>query len=444
MNSELAISVENLGKRYDVGRLHDPKDGLRHTIESTLRSPLAAFKKRLQAKQTKDFWALRGVSLEVQRGEVVGIIGSNGAGKSTMLKLLSRITVPTEGRIRINGRVASLLEVGTGFHPELTGRENIFLNGAILGMKRTEIIQKFDEIVEFSEIGEFLDTPVKRYSSGMYVRLAFAVAAHLDPEILIVDEVLSVGDAAFQRKCLGKISSFAQTGRTVLFVSHSPEAVRNLCSRVVWLKGGRVAEDGPSGTVVENYFEAVSTVSEFSAQNQQYGFTVQRVVLKNSGGNRSAQFLPGDDMIVEMHYRADQPLEQPYITLGIIGKMGSCFTANMLLDGNRPAVLYGEGMLACRFKAMPIFPQSYTVKMAIRTKNGIDNVLDYTAVAYFNVTGDLANYGFKGEFLSRIPNSTSVVVPYEWHLPDGTVAAFSMSSDGLRKPSGVAEAVSRL
>jgi hypothetical protein len=210
----------------------------------------------------------------------------------------------------------------------------------------------------------------------------------------------------------------------------------------VWLKGGRVTEDGPAGTVVENYFEAISTVSEFSAQNQQYGFTVKRVVLRNSKGNRSTQFLPGDDMTVELEYRADQPLEQPYITLGIIGKMGSCFTANMLLDGNRPAVLHGEGKLSCRFKAMPIFPQSYSVKMAIRTKNGIDMVLDYTAVAYFNVTGDLANYGFKGEFLSRIPNSTSVVVPYEWHLPDGTVTAVSLTSDALRQSSSATEAVS--
>lgn len=444
MNPDIAISVENLGKRYDVGRLHDSKDGLRHAIERALRSPLAAFKQGLKAKQTKEFWALRGVSLQIRRGEVVGIIGSNGAGKSTMLKLLSRITVPSEGCIRINGRVASLLEVGTGFHPELTGRENVFLNGAILGMSRTEIIRKFDEIVEFSEIGEFLDTPVKRYSSGMYVRLAFAVAAHLDPEILIVDEVLSVGDAAFQRKCLGKISSFAESGRTVLFVSHSPEAVRHLCSRVVWLKGGRVTEDGPAGTVVENYFEAISTVSEFSAQNQQYNFTVQRVVLKNSEGNRSAQFLPGDDMIVEVHYRADQPLEQPYITLGILGKVGSCFTANMLLDGNRPAVLHGEGKFSCRFKAMPIFPQSYTVKMAIRTKNGIDNVLDYTAVAFFNIIGDLATYGFRGEFLSRVPNSTSVVVPYEWCLPDGTIIPVSLTPDPVKPAPVVTEAVSLL
>jgi lipopolysaccharide transport system ATP-binding protein len=444
MNSEFAISVENLGKRYDLGRLHDSNDDLRHIIEGAFRSPLATFRKRLHAKRTKDFWALRGVSLQIRRGEAVGIIGSNGAGKSTMLKLLSRITVPSEGCIRINGRVASLLEVGTGFHQELTGRENIFLNGAILGMSRTEIIRKFDEIVEFSEIGEFLDTPVKRYSSGMYVRLAFAVAAHLEPEILIVDEVLAVGDAAFQRKCLGKISSFAQSGRTVLFVSHNHEAVRNLCERVVWLKGGHVEEDGPAGTVVENYFEAISTVSEFSAQNQQYGFTVERVVLRNSKGNRSLQFSPGEDMIVEVHYRADQPLEQPYITLGILGKMGSCFTANMLLDGNRPAVLHGEGKLSCRFKALPIFPQSYSVKMAIRAKNGIDNVVDYTAVAFFNVTGDLANFGFKGEFLSRVPNSTPVVVPYEWHLPDGTVTPFSLTSDAMRQSPSETEAVSLL
>jgi len=444
MNSEFAISVENLGKRYDVGRMHDPNDGLRHVIESAFRSPLAAFKKKLHAKRTKDFWALRGVSLQIQRGEVVGIIGGNGAGKSTMLKLLSRITVPTEGRIRINGRIASLLEVGTGFHPELTGRENIFLNGAILGMRRTEIIRRFDEIVEFSEIGEFLDTPVKRYSSGMYVRLAFSVAAHLEPEILIVDEVLAVGDAAFQRKCLAKITSFAQSGRTVLFVSHNHEAVRNLCERVVWLKGGHVEEDGPAGTVVENYYNAVSRSSEFSTQNKEYGFTVNRVVLRNSKGNRSTQFSPGEDMIVEMHYRADRPLEHPYITLGINGKNGSCFTANMILDGNCPAVLHGEGKLACRFKALPIFPQSYSVKMAICTKNGIDHVMDYTAVAFFNVTGDLANYGFKGEFLSRVANSTPVVVPYEWHLPDGTVVPVSLTTDAMRDASSETEAVSLL
>lgn len=442
MDSGPAISIENLGKRYDVGRLHDPNQGLRHVIESALRSPLAAFRKKLHSKRTREFWALRGVSLQISPGEVVGIIGSNGAGKSTMLKLLSRITVPSEGKIRINGRVASLLEVGTGFHQELTGRENIFLNGAILGMSRAEIIRKFDEIVEFSEIGDFLETPVKRYSSGMYVRLAFAVAAHLDPEILIVDEVLAVGDAAFQKKCLGKMSSFAQSGRTVLFVSHHLEAVRTLCQRAIWIQGGHLREDGPADDVVEHYFNSLSAVSEVSLQNQNYGFSLNRIALKNENGIPTAQFAPGDDMIVEVEYRADRPLPEPYITLGINGKNGSCFTANMLLDGHRPAVLSGEGKFSCRFKAMPILPQSYSVKLGVRTKNGNDQVIDYTEVAFFNVAGDLTSYGFKGEFMARASSSTPVIVPYEWHLPDGTVAPVSLTADKSSETAKQAEAAS--
>ena len=227
------ITIENLGKRYAIGHLRNGNEGLRHSIEAAMRDPLGWLQSRRQRKlRQEDFWALRDVSLQIKQGDVVGIIGRNGAGKSTLLKLLSRITVPTEGKIRIDGRIASLLEVGTGFHQELTGRENIFLNGAILGMSRAEIIRKFDEIVEFSEIEEFLDTPVKRYSSGMFVRLAFAVAAHLEPDILIIDEVLAVGDAAFQKKCLGKMGDFAQSGRTILFVSHNAEAVRNSVSKV--------------------------------------------------------------------------------------------------------------------------------------------------------------------------------------------------------------------
>jgi lipopolysaccharide transport system ATP-binding protein len=428
MNPEIAISVENLGKRYDLDRLRDPQDGLRHVIESALRAPLAILRKRVHSKRKKEFWALRGVSLQIPRGEVVGIIGRNGAGKSTMLKLLSRITVPTEGRIRIKGRVASLLEVGTGFHQELTGRENIFLNGAILGMGRAEISRKFDEIVEFAEVGQFLDTPVKRYSSGMYVRLAFAVAAHLDPETLIVDEVLAVGDAAFQRKCLGKMNSFAQSGRTVLFVSHNLEAVRTLCHRAVWIKEGSIEQDGPAEEVVENYFNALSSSSTFSSQNEQHGFSVRCVTLRDGSGNQTTQFSPGGDMIVEIHYCAARPLEKPYITIAIHGVNGSCFTANMMLDGNRPDVLEGEGKIACCFKSLPIFPQSYSVKMCIRTKDGNDRVLDYSDVAFFNVIGDLADYGFRGEFVSRASTSTSVVVPYEWHLPDGTVAPVSLTS----------------
>src|ERR1700722_8857884 len=283
--SNPAITIENLGKRYTVGHRRANGDGLRHAIENAMRSPLTWLRSgQKQRLQQADFWALKDVSLQIKQGEVVGIIGRNGAGKSTLLKILSRITVPTEGRIRIDGRIASLLEVGTGFHQELTGRENIFLNGAILGMSRAEIRRKFDEIVAFSEVEEFLDTPVKRYSSGMYIRLAFAVAAHLEPEILIVDEVLAVGDTAFQKKCLGKMGSFAQSGRTVLFVSHNMEAVRTLCQRAVWLKGGRLHKDGKADEILEDYFHSTSNELSFSCTNTDYGLIIEKVVLKNSRG----------------------------------------------------------------------------------------------------------------------------------------------------------------
>jgi lipopolysaccharide transport system ATP-binding protein len=241
--SDTVIRVEGLGKKYTIGRERNGSDGLRHKLNDFVSAPFRIFRNsqsEIRNPKSESFWALKDVSFEVKQGEVVGIIGRNGAGKSTLLKILSRITEPTEGRVRIRGRVASLLEVGTGFHPELTGRENVFLNGAILGMSREEIKRKFDEIVAFAEVEKFLDTPVKRYSSGMYVRLAFAVAAHLEPEILIVDEVLAVGDAQFQKKCLGKMGEVSKQGRTVLFVSHNMAAVSRLCSRAALLEAGEL------------------------------------------------------------------------------------------------------------------------------------------------------------------------------------------------------------
>jgi ABC-type polysaccharide/polyol phosphate transport system ATPase subunit len=254
--SQPIISVENLGKRYRIH--HEQREGYTTLRDVIARKVKGLFLPKSEGKNPKssdeDFWALKGVSFEVQPGEVVGIIGGNGAGKSTLLKILSRITESTEGRVTLRGRVASLLEVGTGFHPELTGRENIFLNGAILGMTRCEIRKQFDEIVAFAEIEKFLDTPVKRYSSGMYVRLAFAVAAHLESEILVVDEVLAVGDAPFQAKCLKKMDeSSSKTGRTVLFVSHNLTALQRLCRRGIFLERGRVVEDGPITKVLDAY-----------------------------------------------------------------------------------------------------------------------------------------------------------------------------------------------
>src|ERR671936_198041 len=245
--TELAIDVVGLSKQYRIGQMHSAIDTLRDHLMHGLRTLRTGRTKR------ETIWALRDVSFEVAEGEVLGIIGRNGAGKTTLLRLLSRITEPTAGYADIRGRVGSLLEVGTGFHTELTGRENIFLNGAILGMRRSEIVRKFDEIVEFAGVEKFLDTPVKRYSSGMYVRLAFSVAAHLEPEILIVDEVLAVGDAEFQKRCLGRMESYGQSGRTVLFVSHSMPTIARLCPRLLLLDRGRLIEDGPTDHVIGRY-----------------------------------------------------------------------------------------------------------------------------------------------------------------------------------------------
>ena len=259
MTSDAVIRVEGVGKRYTLGansgeRYTALRDVIANSARNLLRRRLAAGRRE---PASEAFWALQDVSFEVKRGEVLGIIGRNGAGKSTLLKILSRITEPTQGQIRIKGRVASLLEVGTGFHPELTGRENVFLNGAILGMHRAEIKAKFDEIVAFAEVERFLDTPVKRYSSGMYVRLAFAVAAHLEPEILIVDEVLAVGDAEFQKKCLGKMDDVARReGRTVLFVSHNMGAINLFCGRAILLQRGKLVLDGPTSQVTRKYYNA--------------------------------------------------------------------------------------------------------------------------------------------------------------------------------------------
>ncbi len=247
--SEIAVRAEGLGKQYRLGMRRVRYSSLRASIMQALTTP---FRRRV-ANPPGAFWALRDVSFEIKRGEVVGIIGRNGAGKSTLLKILSRITEPTTGQAEIHGRVGALLEVGTGFHPELTGRENIYLNGAILGMTRREIQSKFDEIVAFAEIEKFMDTPAKHYSSGMYMRLAFAVAAHLEPETLLVDEVLAVGDAEFQRKCLGKMQDVAHSGRTVLFVSHNMAAINRLCERTLWIDSGQLRLQGPTESVVSRY-----------------------------------------------------------------------------------------------------------------------------------------------------------------------------------------------
>jgi lipopolysaccharide transport system ATP-binding protein len=277
------ISVENLGKQYRLGTRRASYSSLRETFAEAVRSPLKRLRRDGHSADEM-VWALKDVSFEVRPGEVVGIIGRNGAGKSTLLKILSRITEPTTGKVQLYGRIASLLEVGTGFHPELTGRENIYLNGAILGMRREEITKKFDEIVAFAEIEKFLDTPVKHYSSGMYMRLAFAVAAHLEPEILVIDEVLAVGDTEFQKKCLGKMDEVSKTGRTVLFVSHQMGPVAQLCPKAILLEKGRVIMQDHANSVIEYYInqrKSKANSYESSSDNDKNMFIANAVIVSD-------------------------------------------------------------------------------------------------------------------------------------------------------------------
>jgi lipopolysaccharide transport system ATP-binding protein len=301
------IKVENLSKQYVLGGEQKPYSTLRESLVETAQKPFKAFK-RGEDKEKNNFWALKDINFEVTPGEVVGIIGRNGAGKSTLLKILSRITEPTTGKIELYGRVGSLLEVGTGFHPELTGRENIYLNGAILGMRQTEIAKKFDEIVDFAEVESFLDTPVKRYSSGMYTRLAFAVAANLEPEVLIVDEVLAVGDAEFQKKCLGKMKSVSdKDGRTVIFVSHNMAAVKSICRRGILLKNGALTFDGDAISAVDSYMQGGSDLSSFRewTANDMPGndnVKIRRAAVYAQGKEIGDPIFTSDDLVFEIEF----------------------------------------------------------------------------------------------------------------------------------------------
>jgi lipopolysaccharide transport system ATP-binding protein len=382
VNDDIII-VNKLSKSYAIGHQTDwGPGGLRHDIEDALRNPLKWLKKRNEVKE--EFLALQDVSFTVKAGEVIGIIGRNGAGKSTLLKILSRITEPTTGRIEINGRVASLLEVGTGFHGDLTGRENIFLNGAILGMTKAEIKRKFDEIVSFSEIEKFLDTPVKRYSSGMYMRLAFAVAAHLEPEILIVDEVLAVGDAAFQKKCLGKMQEVSKShGRTVLFVSHNMAAVLQLTSRAVVMDKGRVRFYGPTEKAVEIYAGSVGDDSTvfFPVDNlprKYLGAQIARFV--SFRFDRPAPiFNSNEDFVFFAKVRALEDVPQLRFSMTIFTAegipVGSCF------GGERPGLSSGqETEVKISISDLRLAPGRYCCSVAVGKGNHRTGHVDFDAV----------------------------------------------------------------
>jgi lipopolysaccharide transport system ATP-binding protein len=359
--SGLALKAEGLGKRYRTGVLAASYGRLSESLTSSARRLVRAGESRRVPNAY--VWALRDVSLEVEQGEVVGVIGRNGAGKTTLLKILSGITEPSEGRVGINGRVGSLLEVGTGFHPELTGRENIFLNGAILGMRRREIMRKFDEIVEFAETGAYLDTPVKRYSSGMYVRLAFAVAAHLEPEILIVDEVLAVGDTAFQQKCLGKMGQVARDGLTVLFVSHNMALVSSICSTAYLLSGGRVSNFGPTDEVVQRYLGEVhdrprTPLGERGDRTGNGDLRFTDLTIEGSAGALAV----GDAATFTLGYEAVRPRSHVEVAIGIHGpQLQPLAHLHSKFGGKAFPTRPGYGTVECHVPELPLVPGVYSV-----------------------------------------------------------------------------------
>ena len=368
--SDIAIKVDHLGKRYKIGGGQAHYKTLRESLMAAAGAPLRWLQG--ERREDKTFWALDDVSFEVKHGEAVGIIGRNGAGKSTLLKILSRITKPTRGRVELFGRVGSLLEVGTGFHPELSGRENIYLNAAILGMSRKEIERKFDEIVDFAEVEKFLDTPVKFYSSGMYVRLAFAVAAHLEPEILVVDEVLAVGDINFRRKSLGKMHDVARQGRTVIFVSHDMSSIRQLCQRVLWLGAGNIREQGTADELTVRY-ETMS-YEQSPTNNGRFeripapakNFYFDWIELHDAEGNLQTQYRYGEtiDIIMSLHGEAPQDgFTIEWILFNESGNRISAGAANPLCDVyfNR-----GDQLISCRIGPLPLTSGKYRFYFSVR------------------------------------------------------------------------------
>lgn len=390
MNDSI-IRVENLGKKYTLGFKKESSQytTLRDIVSDRVKG-LTNLTNRTKQSNEEDsaFWALKDVSFEIKQGDRVGVVGRNGAGKSTLLKVLSRITEPTNGRVRIKGRVASLLEVGTGFHPELTGRENIYLNGAILGMSKVEIHRKFDEIVAFAEVEKFLDTPVKRYSSGMYVRLAFSVAAHLEPEILIVDEVLAVGDVKFQKKCLGKMEEVGREGRTVIFVSHNTAAIRTLCTTGILLRKGELVLQDSIGTVVDEYMsEGLARTAEakviFSQPSDAPMWIESATVMCN--GLASNNFYTSDSISVQLSYSALQPINEPKVGWVLYSSDGSALlNANNHYQKNLKSLAEpsSTGIVTCNLGAVPLTQGKYFISLwlgdSIQNHHYVEHALSIT------------------------------------------------------------------
>ncbi len=421
MSNDIVIRAEGLGKKYTIGHQSEREryTALRDVMARGARNlwrktaDLARGRAVVSGDRVEEFWALKDVSFEVRRGEVLGIIGRNGAGKSTLLKILSRITEPSEGRVTIKGRVASLLEVGTGFHPELTGRENIYLNGAILGMTRAEIRRKFDEIVDFAGVEKFLDTPVKRYSSGMYVRLAFAVAAHLEPEILVIDEVLAVGDAEFQKKCLGKMGEVAGGGRTVLFVTHNVAAARSLCTQSLLLRKGDLVLRGATDTVFARYLEAeVAQIDRsLDLREDRSGVGSARLTSVRVENAEGGPIRTGCRLRAVLEYVSDGALTNARFLLGVYDMSGiGIFLLDSDLSTRIPRKLPGAGKISCITSPIMATPGQCYVNIALMSGGVMEDYVQYAA--WFEVYEGL-NCGMakRNWYMCTIGQNWSALVP---------------------------------
>jgi lipopolysaccharide transport system ATP-binding protein len=414
------IEVNNLGKKYRYGQ-RESYLALRDTLTFMIKSPLRWAKSKMVTLQNpNEFWALKDVNFNVEKGEVLGIIGRNGAGKSTLLKVLSKITPPTTGEVRLRGVVGSLLEVGTGFHPELTGRENIFLNGAILGMKRREIVAKINDIIEFSGVEKFIDTPVKRYSSGMYVRLAFSVAAHLEPDILIIDEVLSVGDAEFQKKSLGKMEEVTKhDGRTVLFVSHSMAAVQAICSKVLLLDGGKVKAIGKTSEVIEDYINDINAVKDTQVHlnpDPKKEITFTKIWVTGSMGNTSNSINVDEAFTIWLEFQVNKPMDDAEISIGLKNSNGVNVTYTSLSDTNdrKPVPLKpGTYVTSTSIPGNFLIPDNYSIMIGAHVRNTkeIEKYQDVLRLIIIE-TGEsiMAPYGNSARYWS------AVFSPAKWDI----------------------------
>jgi len=406
-----AIAFEDVSKHYRGAEYRMFRDDLSTAAAHLLR----------RAPPTHDVVrALDGVSFEIPEGQSSALIGLNGAGKTTALKLATRIAYPTEGRIRVRGRVGALIEVGTGMHPELTGRENVQLYGRILGLSRRDINERFDRIVEFADIGEALDRPVKQFSSGMQLRLGFALASHLEPDILLVDEAIAVGDAGFQFRCVARMSELVREGRTLILVSHNLSAIETLCQNAILLRAGRVAADGNARDVVRQYLQAVqvdlaAAQGRESTVRQGSPLELTKVTILDRHGNELDAVKPDEPTTVRAHYRAHERIERPIFSVGLNDGQIGCFTvASMLVDGQAPAVIEGEGHVDCTWPSLPLFPRSYWVWLSVRGASGFGDIVDWQQVAVFSVVDDLEATG-RGAATHSMADAP-VKLPYTWRF----------------------------